>query len=201
MKLLLIDDHQLFGKSIKMVLESDDEIDSVTVLSQIDSLNYQQISNYYDIVLLDINLTHLYESDGLDLARTILEHDQGCKIVILTGYNRQMYEHQALELGAYGFVDKSVDPDKLITILKEVNKGRKYFHENTLEILDLLTQREVKILDLVRQGFTIEDICKELFISKRTVSNHLGNIFSKLNTANRQEAIIKAEKLGYFSPD
>ncbi|MER0122809.1 helix-turn-helix transcriptional regulator [Streptococcus sp. ZJ100] len=56
------------------------------------------------------------------------------------------------------------------------------------------------MLESVRNGLTIDEICETLFFSKRTVSNHLANVFSKLSVTNRQEAIPKAELLGYFSP-
>lgn len=199
MKILLIDDHQLFGKSIKMILEIDKDVERVDILSDVKKVDYQHLSVDYDLVLLDINLTHLYESDGLDLAKKILDIDKDCKIVFVTGYNRQVYEHQAAELGAYGFIDKSIDPDKLIIILKRILSGKKYF--NFAETIEFLSDREIELLTLIREGWTMDDICDELHISKRTVSNHLGNIFSKLGAANRQEAIIKAEKMGYFPPD
>ena len=60
---------------------------------------------------------------------------------------------------------------------------------------------EIEILELVRNGLSIDNICEKVYVSKRTVSNHLANIFSKLGVSSRQEAIHVAEQLGYFSPE
>lgn len=68
-------------------------------------------------------------------------------------------------------------------------------------MVEVLTPREIEILELVRNGLTIDDVCDKVYVSKRTVSNHLANIFSKLGVTNRQEAIHIAEQLGYFPPD
>lgn len=65
-------------------------------------------------------------------------------------------------------------------------------------MVEVLTPREIEILELVRNGLTIDDVCDKVYVSKRTVSNHLANIFSKLGVTNRQEAIHIAEQLGYF---
>lgn len=102
-------------------------------------------------------------------------------------------------MGAYAFIDKSIDPDKLLTQLKGIYSGKKYF--SVEEIVDILSEREIEVLESIRNGLTIDEVCETLFLSKRTVSNHLANVFSKLGVNNRQEAIHKAELLGYFSPE
>lgn len=198
MRILLIDDHMLFGKSIKMILELDDSIETVDIWSPNFQLN-RLIEKQYDIILLDINLTKVYEADGFQMAKQILALDGNSKIIFLTGYNRALYEYQAKELGAYSFVDKSIDPAELLDTMKNVYQGKKCFKK--IEEKDILTDRERQILTLIKEGKTIDEICGMVFISKRTVSNHLNSIFSKLNTTNRLEAVNKAEKLGYFLPE
>jgi len=198
MRILLIDDHKLFSKSIQMSLEIYDDFEKVDTVDEITKLQYP-LSDYYDIVLVDINLTTLYEQDGLTLAEEIIAEDSAVKIVMLTGYSKPMYSHRAKEMGARGFIDKSIDIEQLVFLLKNIDQGGIVF--TTDDMIDILTDREVAILKLVRQGLSIEEICEQAFVSKRTVSNHLGNIFSKLAVNNRQEAILKAEMLGYFSPD
>lgn len=198
MKILLIDDHKLFSQSIKMILELSDEVECVDVLDGIQSVDDIAV-DYYDILLIDINLTSIYQDDGLALAKEIIDSHPNVKIVILTGYSKRIYEYRAKVMGTSGFLDKSIDPDDLIKKLVRVNQGDKIFSNE--EILDILTPREVEILNLVRNGQTIDEICSKIYLSKRTISNHLGSIFSKLAVSNRQEAIHKAEQLGYFSPD
>ena len=198
MKILLIDDHELFSKSIKMVLEQEEQIEKVELLTDLQRIDFDFIEAF-DIILLDINLSTLYDSDGLELAKLILKHNPNSKVVILTGYNREMYEYQAFKLGACAFLDKSIEPDYLVEVLIKVNRGKRYF--KVINQIDLLTKRELEILSEVRHGLTIEELCSKFNISNRTVSNHLGKVFEKLDATNRQEAILKAESLGYFSPE
>ena len=198
MKILLIDDHKLFSQSIKLILELSEDIERVDLMDDFSSvLDFPY--NDYDIILIDINLTSLYQEDGLSLAQTIIKNGCSAKIVILTGYSKKMYEYRAKIMGSWGFLDKSIAPGELLQNLIEIYQGRKIFSDEV--VVDVLTSREIEILELVRNGLSIDDICERVYVSKRTVSNHLANIFSKLGVSSRQEAIHVAEQLGYFSPE
>lgn len=198
MKILLIDDHKLFSQSIKLILELSEAIERVDLMDDFSSvLNFPY--DDYDILLIDINLTSLYQEDGLSLAQMIIKNGCSAKIVILTGYSKKMYEYRAKIMGSWGFLDKSIAPGELLQNLIEIYQGRKIFSDEV--VVDVLTSREIEILELVRNGLSIDDICERVYVSKRTVSNHLANIFSKLGVSSRQEAIHVAEQLGYFSPE
>ena len=192
MKILLIDDHKLFSQSIKMILELSENIKKVQLVDNFSTIS-EIAFNDYDIILIDINLTSLYQDDGLTLAQEIIDNGCSSKVVILTGYSKKMYEHRAKVL------DKSMDPDELEKKLEKIYLGGKVFSDEVM--VEVLTPREIEILELVRNGLTIDDVCDKVYVSKRTVSNHLANIFSKLGVTNRQEAIHIAEQLGYFPPD
>ena len=198
MKLLLIDDHKLFSQSIKLILELSEDIERVDLMDDFSSVLDFPYDDY-DIILIDINLTSLYQEDGLSLAQTIIKNGCSAKIVILTGYSKKMYEYRAKIMGSWGFLDKSIAPGELLQNLIEIYQGRKIFSDEV--VVDVLTSREIEILELVRNGLSIDDICERVYVSKRTVSNHLANIFSKLGVSSRQEAIHVAEQLGYFSPE
>lgn len=198
MKILLIDDHKLFSQSIKLILELSEDIERVDLIDDFSSVLDFPYDDY-DIVLIDINLTSLYQEDGLSLAQTIIKNGSSAKIVILTGYSKKMYEYRAKIMGTWGFLDKSIAPRELLQNLIEIYQGRKIFSDEV--VVDVLTSREIEILELVRNGLSINEICEKVYVSKRTVSNHLANIFSKLGVSSRQEAIHVAEQLGYFSPE
>ena len=198
MKILLIDDHKLFSQSIKLILELSEDIERVDLMDDFSSVLDFHFDDY-DIILIDINLTSLYQEDGLSLAQTIIKNGCSAKIVILTGYSKKMYEYRAKIMGSWGFLDKSIAPVELVQNLIEIYQGRKIFSDEV--VVDVLTSREIEILELVRNGLSIDDICEKVYVSKRTVSNHLANIFSKLGVSSRQEAIHVAEQLGYFSPE
>jgi len=177
MKILLIDDHKLFSQSIKMILELSENIKKVQLVDNFSTIS-EIAFNDYDIILIDINLTSLYQDDGLTLAQEIIDNGCSSKVVILTGYSKKMYEHRAKVMGAYGFLDKSMDPDELVKKLEKIYLGGKVFSDEVM--VEVLTLREIEILELVRNGLTIDDVCDKVYVSKRTVSNHLANIFSKL---------------------
>ena len=198
MTILLIDDHKLFSQSIKLILELSEDIERVDLMDDFSSVLDFPYDDY-DIILIDINLTSLYQEDGLSLAQTIIKNGCSAKIVILTGYSKKMYEYRAKIMGSWGFLDKSIAPGELLQNLIEIYQGRKIFSDEV--VVDVLTSREIEILELVRNGLSIDDICERVYVSKRTVSNHLANIFSKLGVSSRQEAIHVAEQLGYFSPE
>lgn len=196
MKIILLDDHKLFGSSIKLLLEEQDEIEFCDYVSTIDDLfKYLQIKNY-DIALLDINLKS--EKTGLDLIGEVLEIYQDINVVILTSYDLKNYKETAYKLGVKDFINKSVEIDDLIERLVRVNEGKnKIFNINDKP---LLTDSEKIVLKELVKGSNKKDIANKLFISERTLYNHISNIYSKLGVNNAIEAFNKAMELGYIDP-
>lgn len=196
MKIILLDDHKLFGSSIKLLLEEQDEIEFCDYVSSIDDLfKYLQIKNY-DVVLLDINLKS--EKTGLDLIGEVLEIYPDINVVILTSYDLKNYKETAYKLGVKDFINKSVEIDDLIERLVRVNEGEnKIFNINDKP---LLTDSEKIVLKELVKGSNKKDIANKLFISERTLYNHISNIYSKLGVNNAIEAFNKAMELGYIEP-
>ena len=196
MKIILLDDHKLFGSSIKLLLEEQDEIEFCDYVSTIDDLfKYLKIKNY-DIVLLDINLKS--EKTGLELIGEVLEIYPDINVVILTSYDLKNYKETAYKLGVKDFINKSVEIDDLIERLVRVNEGKhKIFNINDKP---LLTDSEKIVLKELVKGSNKKDIANKLFISERTLYNHISNIYSKLGVNNAIEAFNKAMKLGYIDP-
>ena len=196
MKIILLDDHKLFGASIKLLLEEQDEIELCDYVSTIDDLfKYLQIKNY-DIVLLDINKKK--KKTGLDLIKDVLEIYPDINVIILTSYDLKNYKETAYKLGVKDFINKSVEIEDLIKRLIRVNEG----NNKTVEINDkpLLTDSEKMVLKELVKGSNKKDIANKLFISERTLYNHISNIYSKLEVNNAIEAFNKAMELGYIDP-
>ncbi|HES4239596.1 TPA: response regulator transcription factor [Streptococcus pyogenes] len=198
MKILLIDDHRLFAKSIQLLFQQYDEVDVIdTITSHFNDVTIDL--SKYDIILLDINLTNISKENGLEIAKELIQSTPHLKVVMLTGYVKSIYRERGKKVGAYGFVDKNIDPKQLISILKKVDSGKKYFEQiESQDYVESLTDQEIAILNLSKKGFSIKEIEETLQISRRTVFNHLTHIYSKLLVNNKQEAIYKAEQLGYF---
>ncbi|OFK79786.1 DNA-binding response regulator [Anaerosphaera sp. HMSC064C01] len=196
MKIILLDDHKLFGSSIKTLIEEQSEIEFCDYVSTIDDLfKYLQVKNY-DIVLLDINLKS--EKTGLDLITEVLKTHPDINLVILTSYDLKNYKNTAYRLGAKDFINKSVDVEELMDRLRRVNDGS--VKRCISDDKELLTNSEKIVLKELVKGSNKKDIANKLFISERTLYNHISNIYSKLEVNNAIEAFNKAMKLGYIDP-
>ena len=196
MKIILLDDHKIFGQSLKILLEEEETIEVCYYISNIDDF-LEKIDQYdYDILLIDINLKE--EITGLDLIRNILSQNPKEKIIVLTSYDLANYKDIAFGLGVKDFINKSIERDDLIRRLKNVYQGKS--KENTKSIKDPLTNRELEVLEELIKGSRKKDIAQKLYISERTLYNHIANIYDKLEAKNIVEAYNKAMELGYIYP-
>ncbi len=193
MKILLLDDHKIFGESLKVLLE--ERGISCTYTSSIKNF-YEEVERDYDIILLDINLKE--EETGFDILDKL--YDKNKKIVILTSYDMINYKRLALEKGARDFINKSLDVDEVIERLEKVYKDEKISFDGDKKIIEPLTKREEEILIEVLSGLTKKEIADKLYISERTLYNHLANIYAKLGAKNAIEAYKIALELGYIRP-
>ena len=178
MKILLVDDHILFAKSLSIALCDNPEIEQFSSTKDIQNLEKQIATELPDILLIDINLGGLADEDGLMLTQHLLERFPDQKIVILSGYNLPVYRKEAKSIGARGFISKDVEPDELLHILLTIKDGATHFPREEV-FIEELTDGERKVLELVASGVRRREIAEQLFISERTVSNHLQHIFEK----------------------
>lgn len=198
--ILLVDDHILFAKSLAIALEEYDEIEDFYSVQDVHALAQTVRDRKTDIVLMDINLGKSNEIDGIKAAKDLLESIPDIKIIMLTGYDLPVYKHEARKLGIYGFLNKSISPDHLAASLLAVYHGRTCFpDEHDEPFIEDLTSMEKKILKLVGSGRKRKEIAQELYISERTLSNHLQHIYEKLDVTSSVEAITKALQMGYIS--
>lgn len=152
-----------------------------------------------DILLMDINLGKLAEEDGLLLAQSLLQKYPNQKIVVLSGYDLPVYRKEAEKLGAKGFINKDIEPEELLHILERINNGSTYFEKDETYIEEL-TETEKQVLRMLASSMKRKEIAEHLFMSERTVSNHLQHIFEKLEVSSAVEAVTKAIQLGYIPP-
>ncbi len=196
MKIILLDDHKIFGQSLKILLEEEETIEVCDYISNIDDFLERIDKDKYDILLIDINLKE--EITGLDLIRNILYQNPKEKIIVLTSYELANYKDIAFGLGVKDFINKSIERDDLIRRIKNVYQGKS--KESTKSIKDPLTNRELEVLEELIKGSRKKDIAQKLYISERTLYNHIANIYEKLGAKNIVEAYNKAMELGYIYP-
>lgn len=197
--ILLVDDHALFSKSLEIALSDYPEITSFESIQDISLLGKFIENNQPDILLMDINLKNLTSEDGLELAKQLLCRYPEQKIVILSGYDLPMYRREAEKIGAKGFINKNTEPEKLVSFLSKISQGAVIFSSET-PFLEELTECEKQILRLIADGMKRKEIAAELYISERTLSNHLQHVFEKLGVASAIEAVTKAIQMGYIPP-
>ena len=197
--ILLVDDHILFSKSLEVALSDYPEIETFKSINNISMLDKTIEEDAPDILLMDINLKNITSEDGLELAKQLLYRHPEQKIVILSGYDLPVYRSEARKIGAKGFINKNTEPETLIAFLSQIAQGKIIFNRE-IPFLEELTDCEKQILQLIASGLKRKEIADTLYISERTLSNHLQHIFEKLNVSSSVEAVTKAIQLGYIPP-
>ena len=192
MKIIILDDHKIFGESLRALLMENAEISQCDFVSEIEEFYKKIEEKSYDICLLDINLD---KNSGFDVLKNLRAKKFGFKILILSSYTNPIYKKKALDLGAAGYISKSIDSKSLIEKICQINNGFSFTNEKHFE--NPLTKREEEVLKALITGKTNTQIAKDLYISERTLYHHIENIYNKLKVENKVELYGKALELGY----
>ena len=197
MKILLIEDHKMVATSLKMSLETDESI-SVDIVNNVRNLSINESVLYYDLLLIDINLTGIEGTiNGLDVAEELINKYEDLKIVILTAYKLDFYIKRAKEIGCKGFISKEEETAKLIEDIKSIAlKGETIFPKENY-MLEPLTKSEIHIVKLYSNGLSRKELAKELNTNVRSLAVSLSRIYQKLGVRNYPELIDKVRELGY----
>lgn len=197
MKILLIEDHKMVATSLKMSLETDESI-SVDIVNDVRNLSINESVLYYDLLLIDINLTGIEGTiNGLDIAEELINKYKDLKIVILTAYKLDFYIKRAKRIGCKGFISKEEETAKLIEDIKSIAlKGETIFPKENY-MLEPLTKSEIHIVKLYSNGLSRKELAKELNTNVRSLAVSLSRIYQKLGVRNYQEMIDKVRELGY----
>lgn len=212
-KILVVDDHTLFAEGTVSLLSVDPRILVVGIAKNgIECL--EKISkNVPDVVLLDINLP---DSNGTDLIDKIKKAQSETKILMLTGQNPKGFVAKSISKGAHGFLLKECSAREMIEAIFRVNNGDFYFSKGLEAFLqptknsndlysiaksektpnELLTTREIEIMELVAKGLHNKEIASAIGVNVRTVDFHVSNILSKLKVSTRLEAVLKYQDGG-----
>lgn len=200
MKVFLAEDHNIVRNGIKMILESDKEIEVVgEAIDGTGVLDYLKNGGQADIILTDINMP---EIDGISLTPLVQEINPDIRMVILSMHDNEKYISSAFSKGAEGYLLKNVAANELIFALKHIYGGGKYLcSELGMKLVDTLSKtnllsapenhidldfslREIEVLNLIADGLTNLEIADKLFISRRTVEGHRQSLLDKTNSKN-----------------
>ncbi|QZY57219.1 response regulator [Crassaminicella profunda] len=206
-KVLIADDHALMRQGLKQIIELEEDIEVVALA--VDGEDTIKKSQQYkpDIILLDINMPNM---NGIQALRRLKDMGTDSKIIMLTIHDDREYLFETINIGASGYVLKDAESASLIKAIRDVCTGHSYIHPSLASELvreynkkdkaddgykkDRLTRREYEVLGLIAEGKNNREIAEDLFISEKTVKNHVSNIFKKINVSDRTQAAIYAYK-------
>ena len=204
MRIMLVDDHHLLRQSLKRQLEDlghevvADVADGTSAISI--ALNKQP-----DIILMDISMAG---GDGISACRAIMDADARQRIVMLTMHVETDLIRKSLKAGAIGYLTKDATFDEVLKALEMACDGDviispEFAHALLDETDDMrarqesiLSEREMEVLQLLADGQSTPEIAGSMFISQKTVKNHLASIYEKIDARDRTHAVIRAVKMG-----
>jgi two-component system, NarL family, response regulator DegU len=218
-KIVIIDDHQLFREGVKRILDFEDTFDVVAEGGDgSDAINlYEQYAP--EVILMDINMPR---KNGVDATGELMAKYPEAKVIMLSIHDDESYVTHALKTGALGYMLKEMDADAIVQAIKVVAAGGSYLHPKVTRNLvaefrrlserenkgtfhqseirrpfHLLTKRECEVLQLLTDGQSNRMIGETLFISEKTVKNHVSSILQKMNVNDRTQAVVTAIKNGW----
>ncbi|GAB3938742.1 response regulator transcription factor [Kribbella albertanoniae] len=217
-RLLIVDDEALVRAGLKMILESDSELEVVAEADDGADAAAMVTKHRPDVVLMDIRMPRL---DGLAATRAVQALPDPPKVVVLTTFDLDDYVFRALQAGASGFLLKDTPPRELVQAIKVVAAGDAmlspavtrrlighYAKDSRAdrrrvgqERVSKLTEREREVLVEVGSGLPNADIGKKLFMSEATVKAHVSRLLVKLSATNRVQAAIIAYEAGLLTDD
>ncbi|MBT2687719.1 response regulator transcription factor [Bacillus sp. ISL-47] len=221
-RIAIIDDHKLFREGVKRILELEENFE--VVAEGDNGRDALMIEKTYkpDVFIMDIDMPYM---NGIKATSKLIEKKTNSKIIILSIHDDENYVTSVLQLGAKGYLLKDMGAKALIEAVEAVADDKCYLDprvtQNIIEEyrklassnlssaaasgsrverpLHLLTRRECEVLQLLADGKSNIGISKALFISDKTVKNHVSSILRKIRVNDRTQAVLLAIKRGWVS--
>jgi len=208
-RILIADDHPVFRYGLRALLAAEPTTEVIGEATTGEEAIAKASSLQPDVILMDLNMPGV---NGIEATRRILEMTPHMSILVLTMFDDDDSIFAAMRAGARGYLLKGEEGEETVRAIQAVSSGEAIFSPAIARKLmqyfgarrptvppqafPELTEREREILTLIAQGYTNTAIAEKLVLSPKTVRNHVSNIFSKLQVADRAEAIIRARDAG-----
>jgi DNA-binding NarL/FixJ family response regulator len=209
LRVLICDDHPVFRNGLRMLLSAQDGIDVVgdastgrEAVSRADELQP-------DVVIMDLQMPEL---NGIEATREIVATSPHVKVLVLTMFEDDDSVFAAMRAGARGYLLKGADQDEIVRAIEAVGSGEAIFGPrvaarvieyfttpqptHAAQAFPELTARELEVLERIARGESNATIARHFVLSQKTVRNHVSNIFTKLQVADRAQAIVRAREAG-----
>jgi DNA-binding NarL/FixJ family response regulator len=209
LSIFICDDHPVFRNGLRGLLSAMPDMEVIGEATTGEEAVIRASELQPDVILMDIKMPG---TNGIEATRKIVRQSPHIGILILTMFEDDNSVFAAMRAGARGYVLKDTEEEEIVRAIRAVGKGEAIFSPaiarrlteffsspapmRTSIVFPELSEREHEILALIGQGCKNLDIARQLVLSPKTVRNHVSNIFSKLQVADRAEAIIRARDAG-----
>ena len=210
-RIIIIDDHQLIGQAWKSMLETNPQLEVIGVYGNPVEGVERVKENFPDILIVDINMKQL---TGMEVTKLTKKFSPLTKIIAISLLTQPVIVKKIIKYGAKGYLTKSSDKKELFEAIESVLKGENFICKEIKDILiqmnftdamedqrrdfNLLSLREMQVLNLLKDGNSSKEIAQKLFLSIRTVDVHRHNILKKMKLKNVTALINVATEEGLF---
>ena len=209
---MIVDDHAIVRKGIRALLSEADGFEVVGEAGNGQEAVLRAQESSPDVILMDLLMPGM---DGIEATRQITSRQPGARVLVLTSFAADSKVFPAIKAGALGYLLKDSSPAELMRAIRQVHRGepsldpaiaRKLMQEiaqpaERTPAPEALTAREMKVLGLVAQGLSNQEIADRIAVSEPTVHTHVSRILGKLHVASRTQAALYAVREGLAEAD
>lgn len=196
---MLADDEQLLRAALAALLPMDGTIEVVAQAENGPDTVTATLRHRPDVLVVDLEMPGM---DGLEAVAAIMSERPEQRVLMLTRHARPGVLRRALKLGVLGFMSKGADPEDIAAVIRELHAGRRWIAHDVLEasVVDdsPLTEREADVLRETREGYSVKEISRRLYLAAGTVRNYLSTAMQKTGTTTRHDAARVARDRGWL---
>ena len=206
-RILLVDDHDLFRAGVRSILQNQDGMVVVAECANGEDAVELVRDESPDLILMDVNMPGI---GGIEATRKVLKIAPDLKVIAVTVLSEDPFPHQLLDAGARGYISKGSDSDEMLEAIREVMRDQYYISSDVAKKLTLanfrsggesspfgvLSAREMQVMMMIIKGQGTQQISDSLFLSPKTVSTYRHRLYEKLDVANDVELTHLAMRHG-----